>query len=363
MLGEAAAERRSFALKRSKVNTFEFTRELAPLLDSYIPLERALSIIAESSAEKEQRDFVTSMRQALHEGKKFSEIVRSHGALFPPYYANLIESGEETGCLPEVVRELHKFMGESKELKDFIISSSVYPAAIMGITLLVTVLLFTVFVPRFANIFTDMGREQPPSMEFLLGVSEFAKYAWWMIPLACIGFWYALKKIIGEEELKFKIAGQVIKLPLFGRIVIDLEMCKYVRTLSILIGNHVEIIRTVRISGKIISNPVIAKAFATIDRKLKGGDKLSAALAGNPYGPPGMTPMLRVGEESGNVGPMLEKIAGNLESDTKLKIKRLLSLFEPAVIVFLAVVVLIVVVSIFVAMMEINSISQGGPSL
>ena len=363
LLGEAAAERRSFALKRSKVNTFEFTRELAPLLDSYIPLERALSIIAESSAEKEQRDFVTSMRQALHEGKKFSEIVRSHGALFPPYYANLIESGEETGCLPEVVRELHKFMGESKELKDFIISSSVYPAAIMGITLLVTVLLFTVFVPRFANIFTDMGREQPPSMRFLLGVSEFAKYAWWMIPLACMGFWYALKKMIGEEELKFKLAGQMIKLPLFGRIAIDLEMCKYVRTLSILIGNHVEIIRTVRISGKIISNPVIAKAFASIDRKLKGGDKLSAALAGNPFVPSGMTPMLRVGEESGNVGPMLEKIASNLENDTKLKIKRLLSLFEPAVIVFLAVVVLIVVVSIFVAMMEINSISQGGPSL
>ena len=357
LLGEAAAERRSFALKRSKVNTFEFTRELAPLLDSYIPLERALSIIAESSADKEQRDFVTSMRQALYEGKKFSEIVRSHGALFPPYYANLIESGEETGCLPEVVRELHKFMGESKELKDFIISSSVYPAAIMGITLLVTVLLFTVFGPRFANIFTDMGREQPPSMRFLLGVSEFAKYAWWMIPLSCMGFWYALKKMIGEEELKFKLAGQMIKLPLFGRIAIDLEMCKYVRTLSILIGNHVEIIRTVRISGKIISNPVIAKAFCSIDRKLKGGDKLSAALAGNPFVPSGMTPMLRVGEESGNVGPMLEKIASNLENDTKLKIKRLLSLFEPAVIVFLAVVVLIVVVSIFVAMMEINSIS------
>jgi type II secretory pathway component PulF len=133
LLGEAAAERRSFALKRSKVNTFEFTRELAPLLDSYIPLERALSIIAESSADKEQRDFVTSMRQALHEGKKFSEIVRSHGALFPPYYANLIESGEETGCLPEVTGELYKFMNGSKELKSFIISSSIYPSVILSV--------------------------------------------------------------------------------------------------------------------------------------------------------------------------------------------------------------------------------------
>ena len=96
---------------------------------------------------------------------------------------------------------------------------------------------------------------------------------------------------------------------------------------------------------------------------LKRGDKLSAALAGNRFVPASMVPMLRVGEESGTVGEMLAKIASHLENDTKLKIKRLLSLFEPAVIVFLALIVLVVVVSIFVAMMEINSISQGGPAI
>ena len=133
--------------------------------------------------------------------------------------------------------------------------------------------------------------------------------------------------------------------------------------MAILIANHVEIIRTVRISGRIIGNPVVSEAFAGIDRKLKGGEKLSAALKGNRFVPSSLVPMLRVGEESGTVGEMLTKIAGNLENDTRLKIKRLLSLFEPAVIVFLAAVVLVVVVSIFVAMMEINSISQGGSSI
>ncbi|MBS1369941.1 MAG: type II secretion system F family protein, partial [Lentisphaeria bacterium] len=311
----------------------------------------------------EQRDFVNALRQGLHEGKKFSELARSHGNLFPGYYANLIESGEETGCLPEVVNELYKFMGESKELKDFIVSSSIYPLAILGVTLIVTVLLFTVFVPRFAKIFIDMGREMPPSMEFLLAMSSFFSYAWWMVPLGCIGGWMLLKKIMGEHELHVALSKFVLRLPLFGRIVVDLEMCKYIRTLAILIANHVEIIRTVRISGRIIANPVVAAGFAEIDRKLKGGDKLSAALADNRFVPASMVPMLRVGEESGTVGDMLAKIALHLENDTKLKIKRLLSLFEPAVIVFLALIVLVVVVSIFVAMMEINSISQGGPSI
>ena len=361
--GEATVSGGKFSLRRSKVNTYEFTRQLAPLLDSHIPLERALAIIADSSTEPEQHDFVNGLRQGLHEGKKFSELARSHGNLFPGYYANLIESGEETGCLPEVTNELYKFMGESKELKDFIVSSSIYPLAILGVTLIVTVLLFTVFVPRFAKIFIDMGREMPPSMEFLIAMSTFFSYAWWLAPLLGIGGWVLLKRILGEDGLRLALSRLVLKLPLFGRIVIDLEMCKYIRTLAILISNHVEIIRTVRISGRIIANPVIAAGFSEIDRKLKGGDKLSAALAGNRFVPASMVPMLRVGEESGTVGEMLTKIASHLENDTKLKIKRLLSLFEPAVIVFLALVVLVVVVSIFVAMMEINSISQGGPAI
>ena len=346
--------------RRKKIDTFEFTRQLSPLLDSFIPLERALGIIADSTVEKDQRDFVNSLRQGLHEGKKFSELVRQHGKLFPGYYANLIESGEETGCLPDVVRELYKFMGESKELKDFVISSSIYPLAILGITLLVTVLLFTVFVPRFSKIVLDMGRDLPPTMQMLTGFSSFASWAWWMIPLGIFLLWRLLKYTLGEAELKWRISKFVLKLPLFGRVVTDLEMCKYIRTLAILIANHVEIIRTVRIAGRIIANPVIARSFEGVDRKLKGGDKLSGAFRDNPFLPPGLTPMLRVGEESGTVGEMLLKIAENLEKDTKTKIKRLLSLFEPAVIVFLALVVLVVVVSIFVAMMEINSISQGG---
>ncbi len=363
-IGEEGSERKHFSLHRSKVDTFELTRQLAPLLDSFIPLERAFAIIAESSVEPEQRAFVNSLRQGLHEGKKFSELVRSHGTLFPGYYVNLIESGEETGCLPEVMRELYKFMSESKELKDFVVSSSVYPLAILSITLLVTILLFTVFVPKFAKIFLDMGRDLPPSMNLLIGISDFAAWAWWVIPLLLVGTWYGLRHFLGAERLRFEADKRVLKLPLFGRIISDLEMCKYIRTMAILIGNHVEIIRTVRIAGRIITNPVISKSFDDVDRKLKGGDKLSAALHGNPFLPPGMVPMLRVGEESGTVGDMLGRISANLESDTKLKIKRLLSLFEPAVIVFLALMVLMVVVSIFVAMMDINSIGgQGGPGI
>ncbi len=359
--GMEDAGKKRFGGKRADV--YEFTRQLTPLLKANIPLEQSLAIISEGSSDPVQKDFVNSLRQGLHEGKKFSELVRSFGSLFPDYYANLIESGEETGCLPEVADELHKFMGESREMRDFIVSSSIYPIVIFGVVLVVSVVLFAVFVPHFAKIFADMGRELPGSMRALVAIGGFFSWAWWALPLAVAGGYFYLKHYFGAEAWKMMIGKMMIRIPVAGRIIIDLEMCKYLRTLAILVGNHVEIIRTVRIAGRIISNPAIAAGFDGIDRKLKAGEKLSAALKDNEFVPASTASMLRVGEESGQVGEMLCNIAGNLETDTRTRIKRLLSLFEPATIIFLAVIVLGVVVAIFVSMMEINAISQGGSGI
>ncbi|MBR7130952.1 MAG: type II secretion system F family protein [Lentisphaeria bacterium] len=342
-----------------KPDVFEFTRQLSPLLSAHIQLEQALAIISEGATEVVQRDFVNSLRQGLHEGKKFSEMVRSYGSLFPDYYANLIESGEETGCLPDVTAELYKFMSESRELKNFIVSSSIYPIVIFAVVLVVSVVLFTVFVPHFSQIFADMGRELPGSMKILNSIGGVFKWLWWSLPLLGIGGWFFFQHQLGIDEWKRRVGGFLIKIPVAGRIIIDLEICRYLRTLAILIGNHVEIIKTVKIAGKVVSNPVIAAGFDGIDRRLKSGEKLSAALKENSFLPRSTASMLRVGEESGQVGEMLDNIAGNLEADTRQKIKRALSLFEPLVIILLAVIVLGVVVAIFIAMMEINSVSGG----
>ena len=345
--------------KGKKPDIFEFTRQLTPLLNANIQLEQALAIISDGATEAAQKYFVNSLRQGLHEGKKFSEMVRSYGSLFPDYYANLIESGEESGCLPEVTEELYKFMQESKELKNFIISSSIYPIVIFAVVLVVSIVLFTVFVPHFSKIFADMGRELPSSMRILNAIGGVFKWAWWSIPMLCVGGWYFFKNQLGAAEWKRRVGSFLIKIPIAGKIIVDLEVCRYLRTLAILLGNHVEIIKTVRIAGRVISNPVICAGFDGIDRRLKSGEKLSATLKDNKFIPRSTASMLRVGEESGQVGEMLDNIAGNLEADTRQKIKRALSLFEPLVIILLAVIVLGVVVAIFIAMMEINSVSGG----
>ena len=352
---DVAAGAKSF-MTRSKVDAYEFTEQLAPLLVANIPLERALGIITEACSNEHQRQFVTALRQGLHEGKKFSGLVRSYGPVFPGFYANLIETGEETGCLPEVVDELRRFMAESRELKEFIITSSVYPAVVLGLIIIVTILMFTVFVPKFAQIFVDMGREQPPSMVFLLFMSDLMLWSMLIPPLALIG-WLVVKWRYGAARIKEWRSRMVLKIPVFGKLLVEIENGRFIQTLSILVANHVDIIRTVRIATKVIQNQIIRESFSNLERRLKGGEKLSAAISGNPFVPPGTAAKIRVGEESGYVGEMLKRVAEHLEENTRRKIKRMLSIFEPAMIVFLAVLVLIVVVSIFLAIMEINQVN------
>ena len=258
--------------------------------------------------------------------------------------------------MPEVVDELRRFMAESRELKEFIITSSVYPAVVLGLIIIVTILMFTVFVPKFAQIFVDMGREQPPSMVFLLFMSDLMLWSMLIPPLALIG-WLVVKWRYGAARIKEWRSRMVLKIPVFGKLLVEIENGRFIQTLSILVANHVDIIRTVRIATKVIQNQIIRESFSNPERRLKGGEKLSAAISGNPFVPPGTAAKIRVGEESGYVGEMLKRVAEHLEENTRRKIKRMLSIFEPAMIVFLAVLVLIVVVSIFLAIMEINQVN------
>ena len=344
--------------RRKSIDVLDLTEQLSALLNSAIPLERALAIIAEGCKSDEQKEFVQALRQGLHEGRKFSDLIRSYGTLFPGYYANLIETGEETGRLPEVLEELRKFMSESRELKEFIITSSIYPIVVLVVAMAVTVLMFAVFVPRFVEQFENMGRELPGSMVFLMNMSDVVIYGGAiLVGLLIVGL-PLLKKSLGKEKMAELKGKLLLKLPLFGSLHIAVEMGKFVRTLAILISNHVDIIKTVRISVRVVQNPLIRDSFNDLEKRLKSGQKLSAALEDNEFLPQGLASRLRVGEESGTSGEMLMKAASHVENDTRRQIKRLLSMFEPLVIVALALVVMTVVLSIFMAIMELNTIES-----
>ena len=227
---------------------------------------------------------------------------------------------------------------------------------VLAVAIAVTILMFAVFGPRFVEQFENMGRALPSSMVFLMNMSDIVVYgSLTLLIIAALGGTLS-RAVFGKEKVEMFKANLMLKLPLFSALHVAIEMGKFVRTLAILVSNHVDIIKTVRIAVRVIQNPVIRNSFGDLENKLKSGLKLSAAMEDNIYLPKGLASRLRVGEESGTSGDMLMKAAGNMETDTRRQIKRLLSMFEPLVIVALALVVMTVVLAIFMAIMELNSV-------
>ncbi len=354
---EDFGEKKSIFSKKSDFNVYSFTNRLAPLLEAHISLEKSFAIIADNEKnETGKLSIVNEMRKGLHEGKKFSALVRGYGSHFPNIYANLIEAGEESGALSSTIKELQCFMNDQKETRDFLITSSIYPAVILSVVLGVGILLFTVFIPKFADIFADTGKELPAITAFILSLSEFMTTFWWIWPILIIGIIFFIKSIKKGGRMKEWFDDIILKAPIVGKLIETSEVSKFIRTLSVLIQNHVHILKAVEISSKVIQNTTISLSFAGISSELRAGAKLSNALVRSPYMPKEALQMLEIGEESGEVGEMLGKASEHFERDTKVRIKRLLALFEPVVILIMAVVVLVVVLSVFLAMIEMGEL-------
>lgn len=340
---------------RRKFDLYNFTSRLAPLLAANIPLEKALGVIEESQSLSVDREVIHRLRKGLHEGKSFSALTKEMPDLFPVLYSSLLETGEEAGCLPEVTRELRRFLKESKEFKEFVVTSSIYPVIVVSVTLLVVILLFTVFIPRFAQIFEDLGRDMPLMTKIMLDIGNFMQIFWfiWLILIVAVIY---LRKASHAGRLRILKDKIILFIPVVRHLVMSVQVGRFIRTMSIMVKNNVHLLSSVRIARQVIDNEVIKSSFSNLEKKLRSGAKLSASLAESPYMPSGSVAMLKIAEESGEQGEMLERIADEIEEDTKVKVKRLLALMEPAIILFLALIVLAIVLSIFLAIMEMNVI-------
>ncbi|MEA4863614.1 MAG: type II secretion system F family protein [Victivallaceae bacterium] len=358
-LGESGTERlwerwKRFDFSRKKFDVVEFTGKLAPLLESHVQLPRTLQIIHDGSTNAGEREVVAGLRRGLQEGKRFSTLLRASDGAFPPIYASLAEVGEETGELPRVVTQLHRFLHDGRETRDFLITSSIYPLILLCVTFLVLLAVFVFFLPYFANIFTDMGRELPGPTRTLLAISNAVLNYWWLWVMGVAGVWWYVRKCRRDPVKQVRLEALAFRIPVIGKLREAAEMSRFFRTLAILFQSHVQVLVSIRIGMNVLSSTLVRKSFDHLDAELRAGGKLSAALARSPYVSAEAVQMVAVGEESGEVGEMFEKVAERQEAALKLAVKRLLALFEPLVIVVLALVILVVVLSVFMTILEMN---------
>ena len=338
-----------------RFDVVDFTDRLVPLLQADIPLEKALGIVQETGENSEEIEIISNLRRGLHEGRKFSQLIRDRSRLFPKMYGSIVEAGEEAGALPQVLGQLRDFLNMTREMKSFMISSSIYPIFVMFVCVGVVSLLLGIVVPRFSRIILSTGREPSFSTQLLLSLSEWVRSYWWggaiLVVVALIAFHQAGK----EGRVRDFWDSLVLKLPLLGKIVILANIGRQVRTMSILMQSGVHLLDTVAISAKVLQNSELQQSISGLAAELRRGERLSAALSRSPYIPPLVIRMLAVGEETGGTHEMLARVADRYDHDLKEIIKRALAWFEPLVIIFLGGVVGLIVLLLFLAVLDMQS--------
>lgn len=353
-IGEGSQSIKKNGFLKPKLSVVDFTDRLVPLLEANIPLERALTLLGDDKENPAMSELIAQLRRGLQEGRKFSDLIRERRTIFPPLYSGVVEAGEEAGALSQVMGELRRFLMQSQDLKSFIISSSVYPIFIMAVGIVMLFLVLGVIVPRFASAMAGAGMKST-AIDILIGVSNLFSSYWWVFVLIAGGVGYVVAQLRKENNiLRKKWDRIVLSLPVFRKLVVYSNLSRLCRTMAILMRNGVHLLNTVTIANRVVQNIEIRESLQNVCAELRQGQRISSALSKSKYIPSMMLRMIDVGEETGGVEVMLERIADRYESDLKRIVKRLLSLFEPMIIIFLGLGVGSIVLLMFMAIMDMQ---------
>lgn len=354
-LGEGAAATAARG-RHSRVDVVDFTDRLVPLLEANIPLERALAILGDGNENPAMSRMIGELRRGLHEGRKLSDLIRDQGSVFPSVYAGVVEAGEEAGALAQVMGQLRNFMSSSAELKSFLISNSIYPAFIAITGLVMLGCLLGIIVPKFATSLAGAGVKSQAT-EFLMAMSNGIRSYWWVsILLIFLVAWLITQIRKPDGAIRRSWDAMLMKLPLFKKLVLYSNLARFSRTMAILMRSGVHLLNTVSIANRVIQNWVIRRSLDEVSGELRQGQKISSALAKSKYIPSLMLKMVSVGEETGNVEEMLDRVADRYETDLRKNVKRLLSLFEPVVIILLGLGIFVIVLLMFTAIMDMQHV-------
>jgi general secretion pathway protein F len=362
---ESKVEKGSLSREISWQNLFErisnrdilfFTQQLFTLLEAGIPLDKSLEISSQLCEKNKMKRIITQILQSVREGNSLADSLEKFPNIFPKIYINVVRAGEVSGVLETVLMRLYQFLEESQDLKDNIISASIYPI-ILTIAGSAMVLILLVFViPQFAVLFSDMGRSLPLPTQILIDLSNALKKNWWFVFIFIVsGFFF--KRYINTKSGRLTWDGFKLKVPLVNRMIQKIEVANFSRTLGTLMNSGVPILKAITIVKETIGNQVMAGSIEKVFLGVRKGSGISKPIEDSKIFPPLATHLIKVGEETGNLENMLIKVAAIYDKEVKSSFKKLVSLLEPVLILFMGLIVGFIVLSMLLAIMSVNEVS------
>lgn len=325
-----------------------FTRQFSVMIDAGLPLVQCLEILAGQQENKVFQKVLTQTRASVEGGTTLSAAMRQNEKVFDPLYVNLVEAGETGGILDTILQRLASYIEKNVKLKAAVKSALVYPVAVLFVAAGVIVLLLWKVVPIFATLFLGLGVNLPLPTRIVIGLSNFVGSIFGFLILVVFAAIVAGLKIwYGTPSGRYIIDATQLKLPLLGILLRKIAVARFTRTLGTLISSGVPILEGLDITARTAGNAVIEKALLQVRKALEQGKNLADPLRESEVFPGMVTQMIGVGEQTGAMDAMLQKIADFYEEEVDSAVKDLLSAMEPAMIVFLGVVVGGIVISMY----------------
>jgi type IV pilus assembly protein PilC len=325
-----------------------FTRQFSVMIDAGLPLVQCLEILASQQENKFFQKVLINTRSMVESGSTLSTAMRSSPKVFDGLYVNMVEAGETGGILDIILQRLSTYIEKNVKLQRAVRSALIYPVGVLTIAGLVIFLLLWKVVPIFATLFAGLGVTLPLPTKIVIAMSNFVgSYFGLLIVAGIIGGIFALKAWYGTPAGKYVLDSIILKLPVLGILMRKIAVARFTRTLGTLIASGVPILEGLDITAKTSGNAVVERALQKVRKALEEGKSLTEPLKESNVFPGMVTQMIAVGEQTGAMDAMLQKIADFYEEEVDSAVKDLLTAMEPIMIVFLGVVVGGVVISMY----------------
>lgn len=350
-------KRRLFESKKvTRDQLMAMTRELATLLRAGLPLDRALETLIGLAATPPAAALLQGIRDDVRGGKALSQALDARRDVFDRFYVNIVRAGEAGGALGTVLQRLADTMERNKELRESVKSALIYPTILIGVAVVSVVVLLIFVVPQFQQTFSQAGKALPLPTAVVIFIGTFMRHWWWAVAALVVLGAIAIRQRLGKPAVRKRFDARILGLPLVGDLIAKVEVARFARTLATLLGNGVTLLSGLSIVKETLGNTVMADALDGVIARLREGKGFGRPLAETGLYPRLATQMILVGEESGRLEEMLNRIADVYDREVQIAIKRFLAVLEPALILSLAVLIGGIVFSILLGVMGMSEL-------
>ncbi len=323
-----------------------FTRQLSTLINAGLPLVKALYTLTDQ-LDGYLKEIVANITSQVEAGDKFSTCLARYPRVFPKVFVSMIKAAELGGMMDEVLKKLSIFLEKQERLKARVRSALVYPVFVLAVAAIILGLLMVFVVPTFSNMFADLGGDLPVPTRFLINASDAIRYRWYWVIAGLVVLVFAYRALLRLPQNRFWVDKLKLHLPVFGKLIQQIAVAHFSRTLGTLLKSGVPILVALETVTDTVGNSVIAQATMNLRESIKEGENISGRMEASGAFPPLVVRMVSVGEESGELDNMLIQIANDYEEEVDVAVSGLTSLLEPVLIVFMGLIVGFIVVAMF----------------